>query len=112
MEDLQLQVLTDSSVPPTAGGPAGRWPRDPSSAGAAGGDRNAVVFVSTNDGLPPNSFLFLVARPGAPSSVLAPFVAMPFVTSSFFVSTNDGLPRNSKLYDPLLDWAVLYRICA
>ena len=28
-----------------------------------------------------SSFLFLVAMPGAPSSVLAPFVAMPFVPS-------------------------------
>ena len=31
-------------------------------------------FVVSN-----NSFLFLVVRPGAPNSVLAPFVAMPFV---------------------------------
>ena len=30
----------------------------------------------------PSSFLFLVVRPGAPSTVLAPFVAMPFAPSS------------------------------
>ena len=37
----------------------------------------------------PSSFLSLVVRPGAPSSVLAPFVAMPFAPSSF-LSLVDG----------------------
>ena len=45
-----------------------------------------------------SSFLFLVVRPGAPSSVLAP--AMPFVTSSFlyiyiFISFSNSLQPTS-----------------
>ena len=39
--------------------------------------------VSPNCFIVTTSFLFLVVRPGAPSSVLAPFVAMPGAPSSF-----------------------------
>ena len=49
-----------------------------------------LQHVTSSDGLQPNSilvpssFLFLVVRPGAPSSVRSLLVAMPFVTSSFW----------------------------
>ena len=40
-----------------------------------------MPFVTSSDALVPSSFLLLVVRPKAPSSVLL-LVAMPFVTSS------------------------------
>ena len=42
------------------------------------------ALVTRSDALVPSSFLFLVVRPGAPSSVLAPS-SDALVTSSFFV---------------------------
>ena len=43
----------------------------------------------------PSSFLFLVVMLGAPSSVLAPFVAMPFAPSSFlFLVAMPGAPSS------------------
>ena len=40
------------------------------------------ALVARSDALVPSSFLLLVVRPGATSSIFAPFVAMPFVPSS------------------------------
>ena len=40
----------------------------------------------------PNSFLLLVGRPGAPSSVLAPFVAMPFAPNVVSIAGSLHLP--------------------
>ena len=45
-----------------------------------------------------SSFLLLVVRPGAPSSVLAPRMAMPFVLSSFLLLVvRPGAPSSDAL---------------
>ena len=49
------------------------------------GDRVACKIPSFHTA-DPDSFLFLVARSGAPNVASLLLVAMPFVTSSFFVS--------------------------
>ena len=53
-----------------------------------------------------NSFLLLVAMPGAPSSVRAPFVAMPCAPSSVLVRTASGFSGSRA---PGMEWERLSR---